>query len=158
MRGDCRCFVVYGGLIACVGIAALCWLSVFSGISLFGIDVFERHGINGGILRLLVEFAVVCCYQFNGEDIEAWLGCSLIVGCAVVAEDLVYGIRIGPVRNASVLFTYAKAFSRYVVQLAFRTLDGKGAFVASFAICDNVGRYGYVVVILNLANTNVEDL
>ena len=158
MRGGCRCFVFYGGLIVRVGIAALCRLGVFGGSGLFGIDVFERHDINGGILRFFVEFAVVCCCQFNGEYLEARLGCSLIVGCTVVAEDLVYGIRIGPVCNASVLFTYAKAFSRYVAQLAFRTLDGEGAFVASFAICGNVGRYGYVAVILNLANANVEDL
>ena len=158
MRGCCCWFIAGVRLIARVGIAALCWLGVFSGGSLFGIDVFECHDTNGGILRLFVEFSVVCCYQFNGEYFEAWLGWAPIVGCAVVAEDLVCGIRIGPVCKAGVLFAYAKAFACYVVHLLLRTLDGEGAFVASFAIRSNGCRYGYVAVILNLAYANVEDL
>lgn len=121
-------------------------------------DVFERHDINGGILRLFVEFAAVCCYQFNGEYFEAWLGRALIVGCSVVAEDLVCGIRIGPVCNAGVLFTYAKAFARYVVHLLLRALDGEDAFVFSFAIRSYGCRYGYIAVILDLANANIKDL
>ena len=156
--GCCGRFIVGGGLVAGVGTAALCWLGVFSGSGLFGIDVFERHDINGGILRLFVEFAAVCCYQFNGEYFEAWLGRALIVGCSVVAEDLEYGIRLGPVCNAGVLFTYAKAFARYVVHLLLRALDSEGAFVFSFAIRSYGCRYGHIAVILDLANANIKDL
>lgn len=111
-------------------------------------------------MRFLVERAVVGFYEFNGENIVAKLGGGLAVGryLVFIAEDLVNGVGISPVRHARVLLAHAEALAGYVANLALRTLNGEKALVFARAIRGNVRRYGYVGIILDLVNADVEDL
>lgn len=160
------------GNISCGGLVIRCGLGaggrfvvgrglvVRGGSGLFRIDIFKRHARYGRILRFLVERAVVGFYEFNGENIVAKLGGGLAVGryLVFIAEDLVNGVGISPVRHARVLLAHAEALAGYVANLALRTLNGEKALVFARAIRGNVRRYGYVGIILDLANADVEDL
>ena len=134
-------------------------LVVRGGSGLFRIDIFKRHARYGRILRFLVERAVVGFYELNGENIVARLGSGLAVGrnLVFIAEDLVNGVGIRPVRHARVLLAHAETLAGYVANLALRALDGEKALVFACAIRSDGCRYGYVGVILNLANADVED-
>lgn len=130
------------------------------GSGLFRIDVFKRHARYRHILRLLVERTVVGFYKLNRENIVARLDGGLAVGrnLVFVAEDVVDGVGISPVRHARVLLAYAETLAGYVANLALRTLNGEKTLVLARAIRGNGCRYGYVGVILNLANADVENL
>ena len=110
-------------------------------------------------MRFLVERAVVGFYELNGENIVAKLNGGLAVGRDLVfmAEDLVNGVGVGPVRHARVLLAYAETLAGYVANLALRTLNGEKALVFTRAIRSDGRRHGYIGVILNLANADVED-
>lgn len=134
-------------------------LVVRRGSGLFRIDIFKRHARYGRILRFLVERAVVGFYKLNRENIVAKLDGGLAVGrnLVFIAEDLVNGVGISPVRHARVLLAHAEALAGYVANLALRTLNGEKTLVFTRAIRGNGRRYGYVGVILDLANADVED-
>lgn len=97
-----------GGLVIRCGLGAGGWFVVGRGLvvrrgsGFFRIDVFKRHARYGRILRFLAERAVVGFYEFNGENIVAKLGGGLAVGrnLVFIAEDLVNGVGIRPVRHA----------------------------------------------------------
>lgn len=160
------------GNVSCSGLVIRCGLGaggrfvvsrglvVRRGSGFFRIDVFKRHACYGRILRFLVERAIVGFYEFNGENIVARLGGGLAVGrnLVFIAEDLVNGVGISPVRHARVLLAHAETLAGYVANLALRTLNGEKALVFARAIRGNVRRYGYVGIILDLANADVEDL
>ena len=159
------------GNISCGGLVIRCGLGaggrfvvgrglvVRGGSGLFRIDIFKRHARYGRILRFLVERAVVGFYEFNGENIVARLGGGLAVGRNLVfmAEDLVNGVGISPVRPARVLLAHAETLAGYIANLALRTLNSEEALVFTRAIRGNGCRHGYIGVILNLANADVED-
>lgn len=154
-----------GGLVIRCGLGAGgrfvggCGLVARGGSGIFRIDVFKRHARDGHILRFLVERAVVGFYELNGENIVAKLNGGLAVGrdLVFVAEDLVDGVGVGPVRHARVLLAHVETLAGYVANLALRTLDGEKLLVFARAIRSDGCRHGYVGVILNLANADVED-
>ncbi len=139
------------GNVSCGGLVIRCGLGaggrfvvsrglvVRGGSGFFRIDIFKRHACYGRILRFLVERAVVGFYKLNRENIIARLGGGLAVGRNLVfmAEDLVNGVGISPVRHARVLLAHAETLAGYVANLALRTLNGEKALVFARAIRGN---------------------